>query len=182
MARTIRSPVGQSITESILMMPIYFLIIFALLQVGQLGAALVVTNYGASTVARKISQDEDPSVLGPIRGTLGPLDSAPENYKQKFENLFVAGMQYAGLTGKIDGNSNDPAATLTVNACAKVNAFPLVGIFVHSIFGNRFDARGTCDVDTGPPSFGPFQFTPSAPYAFVIRAKAQVRLNYQPTH
>src|SRR5690349_10989614 len=125
-----RNHTGQAMTESVMLMPLYFLIVFALLQVGQLGAALLVVEYGASTVARQASQDEDPSVVANASGSVFSLDTT-QNYKQKFVNLFVAGMQYAGLTGKIKGNGSttniDPAATLTVNACAKVNAFPFLG-------------------------------------------------------
>ncbi len=71
---------GQNMTETILLLPAYLLLVFGVLQMGQLGTALLVADYAASAVARQVVQDQTENTL------LGG------NYMSRFEKL----MSYRG--------------------------------------------------------------------------------------
>ena len=121
---------GQAMTETILMVPLYFLIVFGLLQIGQLGVALLMVNYGASSVARAVAQD--PPKLGPADG-YGLIDMKELGFpfKEKFSKLLIGGMYDSKIRGCIEKDSN-VTATLHVFGSASVNAFPLLGNFLAS--------------------------------------------------
>lgn len=177
---------GQTTTETVLLLPFYLLVVLGLLQIVQLATALIVVCYGASSIARKVSQDDDRSVIGsPGFSGSGPRPIQLGGvYESKFENLFVAGMERYGMWGCVErevgtSNKSNPLATLTVYGSAKVGAFPLVGEFLKPALGATYrPSKDYCEQE--PLSIGPFSFSGSPPYFFVVRGKASARLNYQP--
>ena len=154
---------GQSMTETILLLPLYFLFVFGLLQAGQLSVALLVANYGASSIARRMVADDADS---------------PDKYRPRFENLLVAGMKYEGLKASHEpdsGGGSGLLSSVTVDACSKVGAFPFVAQTLHAIpaVNSRLAGGGGCDVKNGQPFF--FNGT-----QFIVHGRATARRNYNP--
>jgi Flp pilus assembly protein TadG len=130
---------GQTTTETILWLPFFLFFAFGLIQAGQLGTALIVTNYAASAVARQAVQEN-----GAISG----------GAKSRFERLLIAGMRNAQLTSTTQ--SGGLASNITVTACADVPALPFVATFLGrplggggcgsgglvSLNGNMFTVQG----------------------------------------
>src|SRR5258708_4229456 len=154
---------GQNMTETILLLPAYLLLVFGVLQMGQLGTALLVADYAASAVARQVVQDQTENTL------LGG------NYMSRFEKLMTAGMKKGVLEAEYthDGLFYD----VTVHACAQINVMPFLGeLLLKPALGFRYRGNG-CAGDSG---MGPFSFSGSAPYFFTVHGKATLRMNYQP--
>src|SRR5437879_1733754 len=99
---------GQSVTESIVMLPVYLLLVFGVLQLGQLGTALLVANYAASAIARQAVQD----------GTSGDQGA----YRTRFEKLLTAGMKNPVVN--VVPDNNGLLSNVTVHACAQINTLP----------------------------------------------------------
>ena len=145
------------------MLPLYLLLVFGLLQLGQLGTALLVTNYGAATIARQLVKD---SWSG------SGLASLSSPYSTKFNDLLMAGMKNGTLEARRtkDGPLS-PLSTVEVHACVEVTAFPFVGHLV----ANRL-ANGTVQ---GCAANMLLSFN-TGNYAFVLHSQAMARMNYQP--
>jgi hypothetical protein len=157
--RTSRRRTGQAFTESLLLMPLYLLLIFGLLQLAQLGVAVLVTNYAAGTIARQLVQD----------GTTDASVGMP-----RFQKLMVAGMSVYGLQAETEGSGL--LTDVTVHACTKVGAMPVVNYFVkHALPKNPLPQPGAC-LD----EYGLFRYYRQWPYYFVVHGKATARMNYRP--
>jgi Flp pilus assembly protein TadG len=146
---------GQAVTETIVLLPLFFLLVFGLLQLGQLGTALLVANYAASAMARQMVQD----------------NSTTAN-KTRFTNMLTAGMKSANVEQDIQ--STGVFANVTVHACADIDAFP----FVNQILGGVLSrvapgGAGNCK------ALGTFGYT-SSPPRFTVHGQAEARMNYRP--
>jgi len=161
--RPVSAQAGQSITETILTLPLYLAVVFGLLQVGQLATGLLVVNYAASTIAREAVQENALSIKS--------------QYVTRFTNLLTVGMTYKDLQFAQD-TSTPPLISIKVDACAQLGVFPLLGeIFLKPALGTKY-AGGVCG---GPaPTLGPFSFNGSPPYRFTLHGTATARMNYQP--
>lgn len=162
-----RHQTGQSLMETVILLPLYLLIAFSLLQVGDIAAALILVNYGAASVARKVVRDNRP-----LNSNTVQLNSYMPQLRN---NLFLPGMQLKQLVGCVNG---DGALTvtgdLTVAATAEVSMFPLVGQ-VAQAFGSH---SGPADDGCSETSYSPIGLSPSG-NLFVVRGRATVRLNYR---
>ena len=146
---------GQAISETLLLLPLYLLLVFALLQLGQLGTALVITNYAASTVARDFVQNNS------VDNGAGEVH---------FRRLMVAGMKNATIESIKD--QNGMLSNVTVHACAEIDAFPLVG----SVLGRGLSSHLS---GTNCQALSYVGFTGSPPYRFIVHGTATLRMNYQ---
>jgi hypothetical protein len=162
---------GQSLTESLLMMPLFFVIVFGLLQVCQLGLAVMMVNYTSASIARKAaSENSFPSTSRSL--------AVPANimslYQPKANGLMVAGMQLEGLQGCID--SSAPTADLSVAVRAKIEAWPFFADVLHAALQSQYDPP---PLGCGGTGYLPFGFSPGpAPYFFYVTGKSSARLNY----
>ncbi len=153
---------GQASAETLMLVPLYFLLVFGLLQLGQLATALVVVNYGAAAIARQ-------AVAENISGG--------QDYNRRLEQFFVAGMKNpdAWANPKDPDSPIDPLLRdVRVEACAEVKAFP----FVNAILGGALKAglgeAAKCeDIKT-------FAYNSSGSGSFVVHAKAKARMNLKP--
>ena len=87
--RPAHSTRGQSLAESVLVMPLFFFLVFGLLQIAQLGIALVVTQYAASSLARKAANE---SGFPPVRFAWMDVTGIVQSrgtYVQKVANLMT---------------------------------------------------------------------------------------------
>ena len=121
---------GQAMTETILLLPFFFMLVFGLLQLGQLGVALLVSNYAASAIARQVVQDQ---VRSPGLGGA---------YMNRYNGLLAAGMRRPQLNA-VYTQDNGIFWNVTVHACADIRAFPLVGEFLKPVLGQSH-ASTTC--------------------------------------
>jgi len=160
---------GQTTTETILLFPVFMLLVLGLIQMGQLATALLIANYAASSIARQVVRD----------GRAGDRTA----HEARLRKLMTAGMKNGKVT--IDMPTGGLMSNVTVNACAEIGAFPFVNYFVkHSIkltMGPYISPTGGVNCEsTIPNSMGPFYYYRQHPYYFVVHGKATARLNYQP--
>ena len=176
MQRTRDRRAGQSITEAMLLLPLYLFFALAVLQIGQLGAAILMANYAASSIARKAANEQTFSAGASSRNL--------SMYQQKAKDLMIAGMQFDGTSGIQACTDKDdpqtPTEELTVAVRTKLPAWPFFGDVLHGILKDRYSEDGTlvCPDLTSAKSAGPFNFSGSAPYYFFVTGKAKIRLNY----
>lgn len=170
---------GQGLVETVLLLPVYLFFALGLLQLAQLGVALLVSSYAASTVARKAANEEALSTAA----TGVPVNLSA--YDQKVNDLMVSGMQMdspVGLIGCI--NRTDPTmptAELQVAVRTKLQAWPFFADILHGAWSTQYAAQAlVCATPANPGGFGPFNFSASAPYYFYVTGQAKVRLNYTP--
>jgi hypothetical protein len=147
---------------------------FMVLQLAELGVALLMANYAASSIARKAANEKS-------FGTAPVVDLSP--YQAKAENLMVAGMTLDGLPiGCV--RRDDPAvptATLAVAVRTKVQAWPFFSTMMNGAVKSQYDPQGLlCPDLVDSNAFGPFNFSAKAPYYFYVTGRASVRLNYVP--
>jgi len=160
---------GVTLTETVLMMPFFLLFTFGLLQLGQIGVGIMVVNYGAGSIARKVARE----------GT--PPASSVAAYNQTFKDLMVAGLApdpSAALTACCENNScSNVTNNIIVVAQARISAFPIVGPMLDTLapnFKSGSSWQPTCTI--GPiPTIG---FTGPTKYEFIVRGMAIARRNY----
>jgi len=172
--RSKRNLRGQAMAESILMLPLYFLFVFAFLQVLELGLAAIVAHYAASSVARMAVQNENFS--GTCFATIPEAD-----VQAKVESLMFGGfMKYAGVKAAIV--KNPPTADVSVVVRLEVAAFPFVNTAFHAALTDSVDGAPTCVNNDVVPinTFGPFNFSANPPYLFYVNGRSIARMNYQP--
>jgi Flp pilus assembly protein TadG len=156
---------GQSITEAIVVLPLFLAIVFLLLQLGQLGMALIMANYAASSIARKAVAENNLSA---------------GNYQQVAQQLMVAGMQYDSLVGCPDADQNQLTGNFVVLVRAKVVAWPFVGYVMNAAFKANYTPQAlSCSDLTNQRGFGPFNYLPTLPQTFYVTGTGKVRLNYK---
>jgi hypothetical protein len=160
--RYLSSRSGQSVTETVLLLPIYLLLVFGLLQSGQLAASLIVAEYAASAIARQAVQDG--------------ISSGGSAYEARFERLLLPGMKSPVIT--VEADNGGLLSNVTVYACARVDAFPFLGQLMTKALGQRYSGGGSCDGSSS--SVGPFYFNGAAPYFFRVKGQASARQNYRP--
>jgi len=149
-------PSGQSLTETVFLMPWFLMVAFAIIQAGHLGIGVALVNYGASTIAR-LSVQENGYNAG--------------HAQQRFDQLLAAGFKAAGIEHIQD---SDITSNVTVTACAELPAYPFVGQLLQSAFKGQAADR-SCQVGGSWISLvGP------APYHFILRGQATARMNYMP--
>jgi hypothetical protein len=172
MARDPGSRTGQTMTETVILLPLFLVIVFGLLQLGQLGIAVIMVNYAASSIAREAASKFD--YAGATNGVM--------QLHQKMQDLMVAGMSTDssfGLLGCTVADTNTPTAELVVLVRAKVAAWPGLGYFLNGAFGDRYATQPlTCSDLTNAQGFGPFNYSTQPPTYFVT-GTGKVRLNYK---
>lgn len=162
----IRKKAGQSLTESVMLMPIFLAVVFALLQVGHLGVGVAVVYYATSSVGKLAVQNNDAKLSN-------------GDYQAQFARMMVGGLTPVGLpAAELEPGEDALTPTITVTACAKLPAYPLVGETLKTAMSGALDPGATCT--DGPHAFGPVHLAGNGPYFFVIRGQTTVRLNYQP--
>ncbi len=151
---------GQTTTETILLFPFYMVLVFGLLQLGQLGVALLVANYAASSIARQAVEDN-------ISGSV--------EYTSKMEKLMTAGMRrpYAKATAEF---STPPFAEVSADACAEVYAYPFIGQLLGKAITKGLASGNSSKCTT----LSTFAYSNSRPAYFVVHGKASARMNYKP--
>lgn len=157
---------GVSMTEAIVVMPFFLIFVFGLLQLLQIGIGLIVVDYGAGSVARKMAR------IGSLSAT---------TYDTDFQQLMVAGMKADPLAVCQDKgvNGNSPASNVMVTATAKIGAFPFIGPFVDKVApGLKNNAPGQITGSCTPGYAPMLSFTGSPNYDFVVRGEAVARRNY----
>jgi len=166
-------------TETVILLPLFFFIVFGLLQVAQLGLAVVMANYAASSIARKAASENNYSTAAP--GTsVGSITA----YGQKASDLMVAGMQLDGSTGLLgcveQSDMTVPTGELVVLVRAQLSAWPLTGSVLSGIFGSQYNTQPlSCSDLKNAQGFGPFNFSPSPAPTFFVTGTGKVRLNYK---
>jgi hypothetical protein len=146
---------GQTVTETIILAPLFFVLVFGCLQLAQLGVALIVANYGASSIARKVVQ---------AGGSSG------SDYTSKFNDLLSAGMKKPTVV--ISESPTGKLSDVSVDACAEIAAFP----FVATLFGRPLGSvLGAGSVDQCA-SLRRFAFNNGN---FVVHGEAKARMNYR---
>src|SRR5205823_2127843 len=98
---------------TIVLLPFYLMLVFALLQAGQLATGLMVADYAAAAIARQAVQDGSTSTQGV--------------YRTRFEKMMTAGMKNAVVS--VASDNGGLLSNVTVHACAEVDAFPFLGPF-----------------------------------------------------
>lgn len=166
---------GQSMTESILLMPVFFLIVFGLLQLAQLGLAVVMTSYAASSIARIAAAS---TTISAVNGATSSISQ----YQTNAQNIMLPrmGINFKDLKGCIQ--ATPPTATLTVRVRARVDAYPFFAQILSAALDDNYldEPGGACDQQmVSPTGFGPFNFQgQTAPYYFYISGIARSRMNY----
>src|ERR1700682_6265470 len=115
MAQVRKTVSGQTITETVVLMPVFLLLAFAILQACHLGIAVAVVSYGASAVARQAVQQNDSNLLS--------------GAQQRFDSLMVAGLKPLPLKGGVQKDESI-TSNISVTACAELPAYPFVGQFL----------------------------------------------------
>jgi hypothetical protein len=154
-------------------MPLFLFFMFMVLQLAELGVALLMTNYAASSVARTAANATS-------AGGAAVIDLGP--YQGKLENLMTAGMT---LTDKracvVRDDPTVPTATLAVAVRAQVQAWPFFSNILSGVWNGQYAPQPLlCPSLVDTQSFGPFNFSAQAPYYFYVTGRAAVRLNYVP--
>jgi hypothetical protein len=165
-------------TESVILMPLFFVLVFGLLQLAHLGLAVVMANYAATSIARKAASEKDFSTT-PRGMPAGNMTG----YTQQANNLFVAGMQLdstGGIMGCVEqSDMSVPTEELVVLVRAQFSPFPFVGTFLNQIFGTQYaTSLLSCTDLTNQSGFGPFNYVPQPPTIYVT-GSGKVRLNYK---
>jgi len=170
---------GQTMTETVILIPLFFFIVFGVLQLAQLGMAVVMVNYAASSIAREAASEKDFS-----NAARGVPATAVDSYGQKAGKLMVAGMQLDGSSGILgcieQSDVTVPTGELVVLVRARLQAWPFVGYALNGIFGSQYDAQPlSCTDLTNSKGFGPFNYSPDSPQTFFVTGTGKVRLNYK---
>jgi hypothetical protein len=156
---------GQSITETLLLLPLYLALVFGMLQAAYIGLALATTSHAAGSIARRAAREDT-------------VKSFPEDrYKDRLDAVLFAGMKPYAVKASVPDHPTLPV--VTVNACAEIMAFPLVGTFFNALFKDAYDGGGDICAPGNKKSMGPIYFVPKPAYHFVIEGSAEVRFNIQ---
>lgn len=141
---------GQAISETLVLLPIYLALILFVIQISQIGLAIILTNYGASKVVHQAVSENT---------------TDPARYKSLLDSVMIAGMKTYSLTGHVD-DPNSHTRMLTVEVAAEIRAFPMVGELLHSMIGSS------------PGSV--VRLSDQAPYMWIVKGVAQSRMNFAP--
>ena len=165
-------------TETVILLPLFFFIVFGLLQLAQLGLAVVIVNYTASSIARKAASERDFSTVAQ-----GQPAGSVTAYSQKAINMMVAGMQLdttSGLMGCFEQSDlSVPTGELVVLVRAQLQLFPFVSYFLTGVFHDQYAVQPlSCTDLTNQSGFGPFNYSPQPPI-FYVTGTGKVRLNYK---
>lgn len=142
-----------------LLLPVYLLLVFGLLQMGQLAIALLVTDYAASAIARQAVQE----------GSTGSQGS----YNDRFQRLLTVGMKNPTVQVVADSGL---LSNVTVHACAQIDAMPFIGQIIGRPLASGLGTGGPGNCQ----NLRAFAFSGGAPYAFTVHGKATARMNYRP--
>lgn len=166
---SLRRRAGQAMTETLVMLPIYLGIILGLIQIGQLGIALIVTNYSASKIARKaVAEQTFASSGGAVSMT---------SFKTDLENSMVVGMSAGDVVGCVS-QSNSVLRELEVRASTKVDAIPFFGDLMHIGMQATYADSPLVGCNEPAKTIGPFNFSSRSPYYWTVHGVAKARMNY----
>ena len=165
-------------TETVILLPLYFVLVFGLLQLAHLGLAVVMANYAAASIARKAASEKDLSSV-----SRGQPAGNMAGYIPQANNLLIAGMQLdsgGGLIGCVEqSDPTVPTGELVVLVRAQFPPFPFVGYFLNGVFGSKYAAVSlSCSDLTNQSGFGQFNYSPQPPTIYVT-GSGKVRLNYK---
>lgn len=154
---------GQSLTETVILLPLFLLLIFAIVQTCHLGIALAIVNYGASAVARQAVQQNS---------------NFASSGQARFNKLMMAGMKPLQLHGVAAREENSSQTSVTSNmevtACAELPAYPFVG----QLLDKALSSPAESDPCGGTKSLGPVSLKGPAPFHFIVHGQARARMNY----
>ncbi len=160
--RLLKERHGQTITEVAIVLPLFLLLVFGVLQVGHLGIAVAIVNYGASAVARQAVEEN------------GFNEAAAQNH---FNQLLMAGLSPLPIEHHIeDIDSQQITSDIAITACAELPAYPFVGQFLDKALTS--EAAGGDGCTAGTKTLGPVGLKGPAPYHFLVSGKAKARMNY----
>ena len=148
---------GQTFTEAVIVLPLFLVLAFALLQIGHLGIAMAVVSYGASSAARQAVEKND------LTDT-----SATDRLKK----LLSVGLQSPSAHCQLDGDAITP--NVTVTACASLPVYPFIGSFLYKTLSDQVSGNSCA---AGAKSFGPVAVK-GPPYIFIVQGQAAARMNY----
>jgi Flp pilus assembly protein TadG len=137
-----------------MLMPLFFFLAFALLQIGHLGVAIALVHYGASSAARAA-----------VHANSFTESDAPSRFKK----LLGLGLKSGTIEGRVE---NNVAPNITVTACAELRAYPFVGAVL------KKTSMGKTSEGCSEGGIGPVSLKGNGPFHFVIRAQAVARMNY----
>ena len=152
---------GQTALEVVLLMPLFFMLAYTLLQLGYLGIGVAVMNYAASSVARQAVAES-----GYNSG----------DAQAKINTLMMAGLKSTSIHGTpvADG---DGTSNLRVTACAELPAFPLAGqLLAKAIKSTTPPGPEPCEGAT--KWLGPIGLKGHSPSHFIVQGQAVARMNY----
>jgi hypothetical protein len=152
---------GQTLIESVMLLPLFLVLTFAVYQVGHLAIGVAIVNYAASSVAREAVE---------LNGySQGEADL-------KFKKLLFAGLTSSEIRGNQVTDTDRVTANLTVTACAKVPAYGGVGLFLDkAMHAGSTPTEQSC---TGVSKWiGPIGLM-GPPYQFIVQGQAVARMNY----
>lgn len=137
-----------------MMMPLYFLLAFFGLQLGQLITGMLVVNYAAGSIARHAVADN-------ISGS--------RSYPDVMQRLMVAGMKNPS---GVANASTELMGDVNVDACVEIGAFP----FVSQLASKALSAGSSAAC----ASVQNIAFNSAGTGAFVLKGKALARMNMRP--
>jgi Flp pilus assembly protein TadG len=152
---------GQTMMEAVILLPLFLPLAFAIFQVGHLAIGVAIVNYAASSVAREAVEQNAYS---------------QSQADMKFHRLLFAGLTSSEIKGNQASDSDRVTANLTVTACAKLPAYPLVGPFLDkAIHAGSTPTENAC---TGVNKWiGPIGLQ-GPPYQFIVQGQAVARMNF----
>jgi hypothetical protein len=146
---------GQTTTETILLLPVFLMLAFLLLQLGQIGIALSVVSYGASSIAKRAVAGETPN-------------------PSMMDKLLAVGMKDPKVVPEIVPDPSNPLTkNITINTCAAIKAFPFVGEFLNNVPALTNNSPGSCGNASKTLSI-----SCSPDCKFLVHGKAIARGNY----
>jgi Flp pilus assembly protein TadG len=154
---------GVSLSEAVLVMPLFLFLVFGILQAGQIGIGLIVVNYAAGSVARKAARTSTP-------------DTNSTNFQAEYDKLMSVGMKSSPLDIHCDGGCVKVTNDVIVTAEATMDAFPVFGPILNSM-APSFKTSATWKPNGKVESVPALGFQ-GPPYKFIVRGMAVARMNY----
>ncbi len=164
------------------MLPLFLLVVFIAIQLGQLSIALTIVNYSAGSIGRRIAQADPPFAAD---GNLHGINLTPDETTPLTNNMTVGMYESNQESGvRACAQTDQPGAVtaeVTVWTSAKIGTFPFVGQLLNTFISVNSSPASTLCADNST-NLGPFNFSrdTGGPYYIQVNGKAITRMNYQP--
>lgn len=171
---------GQTVTEAAVVLPLFLLFVFGLLQMAQVGYALIMVNYSAWSIAHRASREEKNELFKAAAQVGRPSGELRGVYLPQMDKFLMAGLHGPNIRACVDKDGGT-TGDLTIWTSGSVTTLPLVQQTLYTIFKNQPNVLGVpplnnCD-DNNQFGLGIFYFGSHAE-TIMVRGKARVRLNY----